>query len=415
VSYRAIISYRLVPTRRYRKYYDHSVGRWKREYYIVHRRKPIWGHKSKTITKIVKTPTSPKIALKPNNLTYSSYTVSNRSPLDVRAEVTDGPYKGEVSEAKGLGMQSFRFNAIFGSSMGSNPDLSSPIISPTLVSEMNREALSAVYVRAADGYANVANMLAQADKTISMGSSILGSFLSLYRSLRKLDSQRAKLAALGLRKEARTAARHASELWLSYVYGVSPLISDISKIAGEVSSQDSWRTYSARAVRTLPRTVNTNLQAAKTEMSENVSIVVKYQVTMSCAIDIPSFSVRHGFLTPAATVWEVIPFSFIFDWIYPLGNYLQAHKVFNYNVMWAHRSQLVKYSRSYGRTFGFVEKGTSSPFIIGGKPQYASINGVTFDRSILTSIPAMPYPKINRSGLTARRALNALALLMARK
>jgi len=209
--------------------------------------------------------------------------------------------------------------------------------------------------------------------------------------------------------------------WLSLQYGWKPLLDDtygaatrLAKVnlAGEnpntlffVASGRSTQRFDVRQ-RTnvsLPsgyRGSDVQIKSAKGQIS--VLAKVRYSKSLPLVSDLRTL----GITNPALLVWEVIPYSFVFDWFLPVGNYLAA------------------LDATYGLTFqsGFISvltklesKALWNTDISSGinyRSRAYSYEGttVTMTRTLMGSFPQVPAPRFKNPVSTSHVA-SAFALL----
>lgn len=121
----------------------------------------------------------------------------------------------------------------------------------------------------------------------------------------------------------------ASDSWLAWQYGVRPLIQDLK---GSVAAY-----HKARGVRPLIRRVSLRTKSEKfaarifdapsntyAESWASLDGRVTAYVEMQVGADLWSTADQLGLTNPALLAWELIPYSFVFDWFINVGDYLQA-------------------------------------------------------------------------------------------
>jgi len=114
-----------------------------------------------------------------------------------------------------------------------------------------------------------------------------------------------------------------------------------------------------------------------------------------------------GLLDPLSVAWELVPFSFVFDWAIPVGNYLQARAL--------PQALQASYVSSYKREAKYTTP-HGSPSARGDHPLYTGAGSTqevySFVREVFTAID-VPLPSVKPLGkiLSFKHALNAVALL----
>lgn len=137
-------------------------------------------------------------------------------------------------------------------------------------------------------------------------------------------------AAKVLGKEPRRHfQRHAkptqglAQRWLELQYGWLPLMSDISHLADYIATLDKPGKRRISANHWIGMTPYSNYLYGKCSGTGKYSKQIIAYVTE----DRPSPLERLGLLDPESVVWELVPFSFVADWVYPIGSYLDARSI----------------------------------------------------------------------------------------
>lgn len=191
-----------------------------------------------------------------------------------------------------------------------------------------------LYARIKNQKLNLAMVMAEYGQTVNMFSTVATQLVSMYRNVkagklgvpvsalqRHLHSQRARA---NLKK--RFGSKAAANYWLTYTYGIKPLLNDL-KGALEALKE-------ARISRPLVRTVRvkkeqitetaTDLYYGTTKIGPVISSETK--TTYYCAVvqyQVGS-SQDFGFGNLLSLGWEVIPYSFVLDMVIDIGDYLAS-------------------------------------------------------------------------------------------
>lgn len=186
----------------------------------------------------------------------------------------------------------------------------------------------------------------------------------------KLLGQMAKMRS-HLASSAKTAAKAASNAWLEYRYGWKPLILDGCEIIKECHKKRDKcerRRLIARAgskgskTKDLFKPADSGSARVFYFTGENTvkrDVGVIYDVVNTTTSDdlARSFSVRASDIP--ATIWELVPYSFVVDWFMNVGDWIQAvTPVPGLNVQghWCSTSSNLKYTIS-----GNIERRVNGP------------------------------------------------------
>jgi len=195
---------------------------------------------------------------------------------------------------------------------------------PSDATLVNQAAIKALG-KLADAKVNLAVSLAEASKTSSL---ILGTAERLYRAYRAFrrgDLQR-------VARELNISPKKLHRSWLEYKYGWMPLLMDVKGAAELLAQHHVGRppwvvgTGTAQDEDSDSRHVLDSTYSSGSSYDESARRTRLVKVRIECEITNPlSSSIQQmGLTNPALVVWELVPFSFVFDWFVSVGNYLQA-------------------------------------------------------------------------------------------
>lgn len=183
---------------------------------------------------------------------------------------------------------------------------------------------------------NYAVALAEARKSLSLIASSAKQLTSAYSAARRGRWKEA-CRALGINHTFKRPANDLSGRWLEIVYGWLPLLSDIygaHEDARKSLLQHGQRVSVIRVIKQ-PVPLPTNLRVT-TQQSGFTPVYAKYKhekgsvygvkVRLDYEVDNAALASasRAGLLNPATVKWELVPFSFVIDWIFPIGNWLDS-------------------------------------------------------------------------------------------
>lgn len=170
-------------------------------------------------------------------------------------------------------------------------------------------------------------------------------FPSIYSSLKGLGSVSRTVTPLSIKTIAK-GAKESANLHLAYAFGIMPLISDVRSLVNSVKGlQDrvTWfRKNSGRPVRvSFSKDLSTTSLPANSvvldNVNERVSVEVKsyrctYHAFATLTYDVSSLSDIElelrlmtralGLDKPLNTAWELLPWSFVVDWVFAIGQWL---------------------------------------------------------------------------------------------
>lgn len=252
-----------------------------------------------------------------------------------------------------------------------------------------------------------------------------------YSALKRLDFKSAEKALFGTRKPRYrkggklSAARSLSQNWLELQYGWKPLLHDIKAITDSLHREYHGDIRSVRGVGVTSVTAETDVLGPRKVSLATVSpfpvgkqVVVRtsrveYGLRYAVSDQDRVTLAQTGFLSPISLAWEVIPFSFVVDWFYPVGPYLESLAAF----------EGMSFVDGYKTTFVREQLGiliSCNNELRGTFPQRVFITSrgglqrtsVRLQRVKLTTFPSHPRILL-KNPISIGHAANAVALLVA--
>jgi len=213
--------------------------------------------------------------------------------------------------------------------------------------------------------------------------------------------------------------------WLELQYGWKPLLSDIDILIKKVHVE--FRDYlriarssaTARSESNIPilAPFSTSLSGVTPYTAGFINRAVRARVKYGIRYRISSkdrqFLAQAGLTNPINLAWELLPYSFVVDWVYPIGPYLERLTAFegmSFVDGWKSvlREEYIFANISDSRTVGTgPDPGTKWEIDVRFSTARKSIS---YERSKLTTFPRQPSIAL-KSPVSATHALNALALL----
>lgn len=229
---------------------------------------------------------------------------------------------------------------------------------------------------------------------------------SIYRSYRAARSKRWKEAFRHLGLHNRNVSRRLSENVLAWNYGVSPLIDDVD------TAVDMWRGRNDERIRIIVMGKEKSGDVSKKQWREvdygGVPFKLNYGEQREARCMIVATPANEALIkaaalrvnNPALLAWELIPFSFLVDWVLPIGEMLDAVGAtagWNFYSGYLMERSVCEYE--YGSAAGNNQKTDLT-----GKRRMFQ-----FRRTRLTSFP-MPGWSGLKNPFSLMHALNAVAL-----
>jgi hypothetical protein len=164
--------------------------------------------------------------------------------------------------------------------------------------------------------------IAEARKTVNSVTDIFGRFIGILRNLRKL-----RLAEVA--KEF--SPRELADRYLEVRYALRPLMYDLHGYTKAWNTKLIYDRFTARGFssETFSDTYNGQVQnysSFKTNYSSYISKTVESRAGVLYHYELDGLEdLRvYGFDQPIESLWELVPFSFIIDWFFNIGNTIAA-------------------------------------------------------------------------------------------
>lgn len=271
--------------------------------------------------------------------------------------------------------------------------------------------------KASDAKVNLAVSLAEAGKTLEMVLSAAKRIDQAYRAFRRARfGDVARL--LGL------SSKTVHKTWLEYKYGWMPTLMDVHGAAEALAQQHVGRppafSVSSTSVMPIKWSRVTSYAAYGGGTATYLETLtgeyrVKHKLTCEVVNSRYATAQQLGLTNPALFVWELIPFSFVFDWFISVGDYLGAVTALDgLNVRQAMYDGVVNVDYEYSQPETTRFQGVAPMDMYFN----ASFNCAVpmrryYVRSPFTPSVASLYPPRNIKPLSWQKCITGLALLRA--
>lgn len=174
----------------------------------------------------------------------------------------------------------------------------------------------------------IGTALAEYKESLGMIQTRATGLYRAYRDLRKGDF-RGCLRQLSVqpkrkhRNVIRTTGQEASGLWLEYWFGWSPTLSDIHNAANQLSEPTKLDGTSHKG--------QSSNRGYKADQYQSVSWRRRIRTGGKARMINPNLYLASqcGIVNPASVAWEIIPFSFLADWVFDVSSFLGSYTDFH--------------------------------------------------------------------------------------
>lgn len=246
-----------------------------------------------------------------------------------------------------------------------------------------------------DQKVNLAQTMAEYRQCQNMFATNATTIVKALRQLKRGDV-RGLGKTLGILRHPKFSPKLRTSLankWLEVQYGWKPLLQDISGSVEEVNANLNRPHYRKVSIRATNEARNERHVLLPGGAKATAVDTDKVTISAKAIILGESLSVqRLGFTNPAALAWELLPYSFVIDWLIPIGDWLNG------------LDALVGVQQCYGtvtRKRKYISTSTVGGYYL--RRQYG--------RTVFDSLPGSnAYPRWKPS-VGFGRVANALALL----
>lgn len=289
---------------------------------------------------------------------------------------------------------------------------------------LNRVKLKAL-TKVADAKINMAVAVAEGRKTADM---ILDAANRIWRSYRAFRRGNFKEVARNLN----IPPNRVHKTWLEYKYGWMPLLKDVEGAAEHyaqhtLGGRPPRFTVSSHEDFDLPRIEKVfqmgffPVSSDNAGHNETVYAVGKGHIRTKIWVEVTNPRMAElsqlGLTNPAELAWELIPFSFVFDWFISVGDYLKGLSAL-------HGMTVRKAMSSYYVTItgGSDIPARSRTYVSGGQTTTYTVTAMSwrsenrrYGRQHWNVDPLALYPPANKSAFNFNKLVTSLALLRARR
>lgn len=284
---------------------------------------------------------------------------------------------------------------------------------------------------------NGAVFLGEMSSTWGMFVGTAGRVVNAYRAVRRGNMAAAR-KALGVPPKSK-ASKGLANNWLELQYGWLPLLSDIDSAARKLADR----------IRSRPVVIRVSGSASHSQTTTNAfyDYVDSYRSSPGMKVLAETFSARVGiaytvsdetvalaselgFTNPALIAWELLPLSFVLDWIVSVGDWLQAISAFHGLSFYDGYSSIkgdsvlvtvvpgFSHTAYKGIGVGYDEHGeevfaTVADYLETATPSSIRSSTSGFSRNPMAAFPNAPPPKLDPKG-SWKKAMTSWALLRQR-
>jgi len=192
---------------------------------------------------------------------------------------------------------------------------------------------------------NLGVAFAERNKTARMVGDNAIAIAKAYRRLRRGDF-RGAARELGINKPGKPRGSSATSRWLELQYGWKPLLSDVFGATEALAKRprSDWRvTSKGSSVEQIDSLITSGLNHTRcmTQATGKRGSFVRIDAVPENDLLIALSSL--GITNPLLIGWELVPFSFVVDWILPVGSFLESlDAMLGYGPTWCSMTNFAK-------------------------------------------------------------------------
>ena len=212
-------------------------------------------------------------------------------------------------------------------------DIPNLLAAPSFNTMEENESITKSLNKIADQKANIGENLATFGLTVKLIANPVQGIINLTKKLRE-EKDLWPLIHRSYRDWTRgKVAKRLTDAYLAYVYGVAPLVADtygLIELAKEYGKKPLLLNGTATAERYSSPSDQyvSNYTYERTESFTNMVARSRTRTTIWAKISDQHAGLRTlnqlGLTNPASLAWELVPYSFVVDWLLPIGPVLQA-------------------------------------------------------------------------------------------
>lgn len=241
-------------------------------------------------------------------------------------------YKEYYNRPTGYHRRDFHPNGGWETFVGgfSNANLDTRLITPDVRSRIDAAAVNASLSDLKNSKVNLGIAFAERKRTADLIVGTAKRFAAALTNLKK-GSIPGALSALGYngKRKVPKATRELSSDWLAIQYGWKPLLNDVYGLAEALAQHDRYfvrvstsRTFRAQASNAV--FPDDNIDGVPPRRIDVAQYTRKYVYIFSYTSQVSHDLSSLGLTNPLAIAWEVLPWSFAFDWLVRVGEYIDS-------------------------------------------------------------------------------------------
>jgi hypothetical protein len=276
--------------------------------------------------------------------------------------------------------------------------------------DLRERALRQLYSKVASDIPDYMTAAAESKELFRTLQTIVKESITLVKKIKRLDYQyfTGKLKA---------APENLSAIWLTWVYGVSPVIGDIVDTIDVVKRSDRcWRAFSTHVKDTVRDDHDTTDVYFIGKRNIKIDATERYGIYLDGKLSVDRvWNSQVKWLSAAGTAYELVPFSFMLDWIVNISEYLKSAQILHGQSFFAWYTSLQEAEDIQTGRYGPNPEYPRMTMLSGEMSQYTK--RILVSRNPVGNyLPDMPDIKVKKPAmdvLSLDRAINALAILVA--
>jgi hypothetical protein len=306
----------------------------------------------------------------------------------------------------------------------------------------SKDALSKALTRAKSQSVNLAQAYAERKQTVSLMTSSINRLATLALALKKGNVKHVRELINGYkspskqpsftntfnstgthivgrryvhvvrRHEPRFKKQTFADLWLEYSYGWKPLLSDIygsaELLANTYHLAKPISVSATKQIETVLTSAPSQYEKVKTTITDRSRVVLQFQEPTEWT----NFMSKTGIGNPALLAWELLPYSFVVDWMIPVGTYLgnlDALVGLNFKRWSTQTTMDVSVDSRSKNVYSTTIPGWGDVYVVNSDND-VYVQKRTKNRVVSTLLPSVPLPEF-RPSMGVERSLSAISLL----
>lgn len=194
---------------------------------------------------------------------------------------------------------------------------------PALSANTRNRLVTECIIKIGDRKANYGEAIGESRQTLNHLANSVTRLAKALLALRK-GNLPGMMRALGLSAKGIKSGKAPASIWLEAMYGWMPLVNDIYDTCDVLRNGIKRKAHILSGVRQLSEAAPINISSIYADMLGTASVRHRCKLFFRMTDSYADALHTLGLINPAEVAWALVPYSFVVDWVLPVGNVLEA-------------------------------------------------------------------------------------------